>query len=238
MPRRSGWLIALSLLAAVLFAGLGVWQLQRLQWKRALIERTQRHVNAAPVAAPMPEDRAGLQAANADYLHVQVTGTFQNGQDTLVQAVTARGPGFWVMAPLRTDTGPTVLINRGFVPGDHAARSERVTGEISGRAVVTGLLRQTEPRGGFLRANRPDEDRWYSRDVAAIASRRGLTNVVPYFIDADSAPNSGGLPIGGMTVIVFRNQHLQYALTWFGLSLVTMAYAAVAIRDRLVGIDG
>jgi surfeit locus 1 family protein len=78
----------------------------------------------------------------------------------------------------------------------------------------------SEPGGAFLRNNDPRSDRWYSRDVAAITKARGLARTAPYFIDADASPNPGGYPVGGLTVVAFRNAHLTYALTWFGLAIL------------------
>jgi surfeit locus 1 family protein len=98
---------------------------------------------------------------------------------------------------------------------------------------VTGLLRLTEPKGGFLRANDPAADRWYSRDVEAMAAARGLTDTAPYFIDADATPNPGGLPVGGLTVVAFRNSHLVYALTWFALALMLAALTVRVAREEL-----
>ncbi|HVX81743.1 MAG TPA: SURF1 family cytochrome oxidase biogenesis protein, partial [Devosiaceae bacterium] len=102
----------------------------------------------------------------------------------------------------------------------------RQAGQIAGETQVTGLLRISEPGGGFLRANDPAADRWYSRDVAAIARARGLGTVAPYFVDADATPNAGGLPVGGLTVIRFPNNHLLYALTWFALAALLLAATA------------
>jgi surfeit locus 1 family protein len=221
-------MIAAALLAATVFASLGIWQLQRLQWKRALIERVQHHASGAAVTVPGPAEWSRVDAEHDEYLHVRAVGVFLNEQETLVQAVTERGAGFWLMTPLRTDTGYTVLVNRGFVPAGRAAQAARRRGQIDGPTTVSGLLRLSEPGGAFLRANSPAADRWYSRDVSAIAQRRGLAAAAPYFIDADATPNSGGLPVGGLTVIAFRNQHLQYALTWFGLALLSIWYGAVA----------
>ena len=100
----------------------------------------------------------------------------------------------------------------------------------AGPVTVTGLLRVTEPEGIFLRANDPAAERWYSRDVAAIAARRGLRTTAPYFIDADAA--SGGYPVGGLTVIAFRNNHLAYALTWFALAAFCGWACWRVVRDR------
>lgn len=232
--RRLG-VIAAGLLVFALFAGLGVWQLQRLAWKEALIARVDARVHAAPVAAPGPAAWPAISAKAYEYRHVRVSGTFENDRETLVQAVTAAGPGFWVMTPLRTGAGYEVLVNRGFVPTAQAPQAARRAGLIASPATVTGLLRITEPHGGFLRANQPAASRWYSRDVAAIAHARGLAQPAPYFIDADATPNPGGWPRGGMTVIRFRNSHLAYALTWFGLAAMVAlwgAWPAAAARWR------
>jgi surfeit locus 1 family protein len=214
---------------AVLFAGfvgLGVWQVQRLQWKLDLIARVNARVHAAAVAPPGPAAWARVSQAADEYRHVQVRGRFDNARETLVQAVTETGPGFWVMTPLRTDDGYEVLVNRGFVPPDKAAPAARTAGTPAGETAVTGLLRLSEPHGGFLRANQPAAGRWYSRDVAAIARARGLPAAAPYFIDADATPNPGGWPRGGLTVVHFRNSHLAYALTWFGLAAMTALWGA------------
>src|SRR6185503_1611251 len=108
------------------------------------------------------------------YRPVRVTGRFLHDRETLVQAATARGPGYWVMTPLRTDAGWTVLVNRGFVPPERRDRTARRAGEPLGPVSVAGLLRMTEPGGAFLRSNDPQRERWYSRDVAAIGRSRRL----------------------------------------------------------------
>ena len=95
--------------------------------------------------------------------------------------------------------------------------------QIDKEVSVTGLLRISEPGGILLRDNNPAEDRWYSRDVDAIARAQKLTNVAPYFIDADDSANSSGLPVGGLTRLSYRNVHLVYALTWYGLALLLAA---------------
>ena len=222
----------------LLFAGftaLGVWQLQRLAWKLDLIARVDARVQAAPVSPPGPQAWPGVTAKGDEYRHVRVSGTYDNARETLVQALTEAGPGFWVMTPLRSDAGDTLLINRGFVPQERSAQASRGAGLISARTTVTGLLRMSEPHGGFMRANQPTAQRWYSRDVAEIAKARGLAPAAPYFIDADATPNAGGWPRGGLTVIRFPNSHLVYALTWFGLAgmvVVWGVWPVVQARSR------
>ncbi len=211
--------------------GLGTWQLQRRVWKLDLIARVNQRVHAAPVAPPGPGQWATVTADRDAYRHVRLAGEYLNDKETLVQAVTVDGPGFWVLTPLQTPQGYVVLVNRGFVPPERTAPSSRASGQIAGPTTVSGLLRVSEPHGGFLHSNSPGENRWYSRDVAAIAAARGLNNVAPYFVDADATANPGGWPVGGLTVIAFPNSHLIYAITWFTLAAMVAVGGGYAIRQ-------
>jgi surfeit locus 1 family protein len=230
-PRSIAKVLLLGLLAVAGIAALlalGRWQLNRRVWKLELIDRVAQRIHAVPAAAPGPADWPRVDAAHDEYRHVTVTGEFLNDRETLVRAVTAAGGGYWVLTPLRTADRFTVLVNRGFVPPEHQEPDARTAGQISGETQVTGLIRMTEPHGGFLHKNDPGTNHWYSRDVAAIAAARRLSVVAPYFIDADATPAPGGFPLGGLTVIAFPNNHLVYALTWFGLALM-LAGAVIVV---------
>ena len=216
--------------ALVLFATLGAWQVERRTWKLGLIARVEARVHAAPVAAPLPAAWPSLRLKDAEYRRVRTKGAWRHDQETLVDALTARGAGYWVVTPL-VSGGATILVNRGFVPKDKADLRTRLGGQTGGAVTLTGLLRLTEPEGRFLRHNRPSEERWYSRDVAAIAKARGLDHVAPFFIDADATANPAGLPIGGLTVIRFRNTHLIYALTWSLLAGLSLAGLVILRND-------
>lgn len=217
----------LCLALAALFTTLGIWQVERRAWKLDLIEKVEARVHAAPSPLPPPAQWHGDLA----YRRVRVSGTFAHDRETLVQALTERGGGWWVMTPLVTPAG-TILVNRGYVPDDRRARATRRAALPAGSVTVTGLLRTTEPGGGFLRSNDPAADRWFSRDVAAIARAKRLGPVLPFFIDADRTPNPGGFPVGGLTVIAFRNNHAGYALTWFSLAILSIAGAVMVLRHR------
>jgi surfeit locus 1 family protein len=219
MDRRGairGVLLTSLALAAAGFVALGIWQLQRLEWKRALIARVDSRIHAPALPPPARSDWPKVNAERDEYRHVAIAGRYLRGRETRVQALTELGAGDWVLDPLQTADG-IVLVNRGFVPD-----GARPLPPPAGPATVRGLLRINEPGGGFPRRNQPAQDRWYSRDVAAIAQARGLSGVAPYFIDATATPADPGWPRGGLTVVRFRNQHLQYALTWFGLAVLTL----------------
>jgi surfeit locus 1 family protein len=227
-------LVSIMLLLVAIFVALGTWQVQRLLWKLDLIARVEERIHREAVPAPPSSEWDDIGAEKDEYRHVTVRGTFDHAKSVLVQAVTERGAGFWVVTPILRDDGSTILINRGFVPSDRRDPASRVEGNVPGQVSVIGLLRISEPGGGFLRNNDPAGSRWYSRDVAAIAAAQGLKKVAPYFIDADAAPNPGGLPIGGLTVVSFRNSHLIYALTWCALAAMSAVGAYLVHRRRIV----
>jgi surfeit locus 1 family protein len=217
------------------FVGLGVWQVRRLAWKTALIAQVEARIHAPAAPAPGPTAWPAVTRERDQYRHVVVRGVFEHDRETVTQAVTAAGPGFWVLTPLRTEAGFTVLVNRGYVPAALRAARSRPSGLSHGQQQVCGLLRMSEPHGGFLRANDPERDLWRSRDVQAIVARRGLSDAAPYFIDADATPNPGGWPRGGMTVVRFANSHLVYAITWFALALGVAAALGAALRAQRPG---
>jgi len=220
--------LAAALLGLVL---LGNWQLARREWKLALIERVARHLAAPPVPAPGPEQWQAIGRADA-YRRLRAEGVFHHDLEACTQAVTERGPGCWVLTPLAMADGRWLLVNRGFVDNARRDPAMRRAGQVSGPVLVTGLLRISEPGGGFLRRNDPAGNRWHSRDVAAIAAARGLPpdRVAPYFLDADTESSVPGGPVGGLTVIRFADHHLIYALTWYGLALMVLAAIGLLLR--------
>jgi len=215
-------LLGLCLAGTLLFAALGIWQIQRLAWKRDLIARVDARTHAPPVPVPVRRDWGRLDIHDAEYRRVRARGSFLHDRETRVDALTVRGPGAWVLTPLETADG-VILVNRGFVPPELADARARQAGQVPGEVVVTGLLRASEPHGRFLRPNKPAADRWFSRDVVAIARARGIEGAAPFFIDADVESSTPGGPLGGLTVVHFRNAHLVYAATWFGLALLCIA---------------
>lgn len=225
-------LMVLAVLASLGIAGLtalGIWQIERRAWKLDLIARVDQRSHAAPDAAPGPAAWLAISRNDDEYRRITATGRFVPGKDALVQAVSDLGAGFWVLTPLHTDDGFTVLVNRGFISPDERKADAFAAPETP--VMVTGLLRITEPKGGFLRSNDPAGDRWYSRDVSAIADSRQLGAVAPYFIDADASLDAPGKPHGGLTVVAFPNNHLSYALTWFGLAVMLAAATVYVGRD-------
>ena len=238
--RRARSLVVLglvSLAALAILVGLGLWQLQRLKWKEALIAEVAARASAAPVDAPAEADWAQLRPEDYEYRHVRVGGIY----DALHQALVFRalekprgkfgGQGYLVMTPLLLPGGASILVNRGFVPLERKAAAETAP---AGVIEVTGLLRASEPRNLFTPADNPAGGEWYTRDPVAIAAALNLPRAAPFTLDADPAPDPNALPEGGETVLAFPNNHFEYALTWFGVALalagVFMAYVVSATR--------
>ena len=217
--------VVFALICTVGFASLGIWQVERLAWKNALVEAVETRSTAAPLDIATT-DWAQFDPEANEYQRVSLSGRYQ-GTDTFTQAVTVYGGGFWVMTPLQLADGRSVLVNRGFVTSEQrAAGVPRPEGQV----LVTGLWRVSEPDGGFLRANDPAGGRWYSRDVAEIGQALGIASIAPFFVDADA--DGAAYPVGGLTVLSFSNNHLVYALTWFGLTLLSVFALFWLLRDR------
>lgn len=238
MRRATIAILVLALASSAGLAALGVWQVERRAWKLDLIERVDTRAHGAPSALPQRWD--GLDARDYEYRRVQVAGRLLHDREALVQAVTELGGGFWVMTPLETADGRVVIVNRGFVPQADRDAADRPA--AMGTVEITGLMRPSEPGGGFLRSNDPAADRWFSRDVTAIAASRDLPRPAPFFIDAEAGANGAAdgaaLPVGGLTRLSFPNNHLVYALTWFVLSAMVLgaggALAWSELRPRAV----
>lgn len=230
-------IIAVTLALVASFAALGVWQIERRAWKHRLIAAVEERIHAAPVETPGPDSWRQISSTKDAYRHVRASGHYLPGHDTLVQAVTEHGSGYWVMTPF--DTGRFVMIvNRGFVPAEQ--RNTAGKAAPTGPAEITGLLRISEPGGGFLRDNDPAAGRWYSRDVAAIARAQGIGTVAPYFIDADADAATGRdiWPLGGLTVVRFPDNHMAYALTWFAMAALSGWAGLRVLREKRSATGG
>ena len=214
---------------------LGVWQVQRMHWKHDLIARVDARLHAAPVETPSRKRLMAQPPGAFDYLRVKLSGTYAGSHTALVRAATELGTGYWTMTPMHLDDGRTVWVNRGFVPsGTTAARAGKAT--PSGTVAVVGLVRSSEPGGSLLQSNRPQDDRWYSRDVAALSKARHVTDAAPVFVDAqtETATSPSGIfkPVPGLTVIRFPDNHLQYALTWFAMALLSLVGMGLVWRGK------
>ena len=210
-----GMTIACALLFALL-CGLGTWQLERLQWKLALIDRVNSHMAAAPLTLDAIQS---LGADEAQYRRVTLHGRFDHAHEAYVFTTDAGAAVYHVLTPFITEGGRILMVDRGEVPKEKLDSATRGPGNITGPVTMTGVWRVPDAPGAFTPAPDPAHRIWYSRDLAGISAADHLTLAAPVVIEADSASNPGGWPLGGKTVVTFRNQHLSYAVTWYGLAL-------------------
>lgn len=232
-PDRFPWLIAvLGLAAFAILIGLGTWQVQRLYWKEGLLAT----IEARRTAAPLP--LAGIEAryqstGDVDYTPVTATGIFRHSGERHFLSTWKGQSGFFVYTPLELADGRFVFVNRGFVPYDLKDPAKRAVGQVEGEVTVTGLARNPllQKPSSLVPDNDPAKNVFYWKDRDAMTASAGLraaAEIVPVFIDADAAPNPGGLPIGGVTLLDLPNSHLQYAVTWYGLAAALVAVLGVA----------
>ena len=199
---------------------LGVWQLERLQWKLALIAQVNRNLHAPAILI----DEALARPPDAmQYRHVEMRGRLENDKESYVFGIGAEGlPVYHLLTPFRLDDGRTLIVDRGFVPERLRDPRTRAAGEIEGEQRIAGVWRIPDAPGAFTPAPNIAERIWYGRDLTGIAEADHIRLAAPALIEADATPNPGGWPKGGQTVVTFRNEHLQYAITWFGLALDTL----------------
>ena len=213
---------AATAVVALVCLALGVWQLERLAWKSNLIAERQAAVHAAPV--PVPETLE--EARRLEFRPVIAEGVFLNDKEIYLGASAPGGgsPGLQVLTPLRLKDGRVLFVNRGFVPSALKEPEKRIAGQLSGTARVSGLLRLPKGKPSWLVPdNRPDLNYWFWVDLPAMEAAAHLSDVAPFYIDADATPNPGGWPKGGVTPIDLPNDHLQYAITWFALAAAAVA---------------
>lgn len=210
-----GMTIACTILFAIL-CGLGGWQLERLQWKLALIARVNGHMTAAPVSL---DQVVAMDADTAQYRRVTLTGHFDHGREAYVFTTDEGAPVYHVLTPFLTNNGRTLIVDRGEVPKDKLNPALRSAGNVAGETHITGVWRVPDAPGVFTPAPDTAHRIWYARDLKGIAAADHLSLAAPVVVEADATPNPGGWPKGGQTVVTFRNAHLSYAVTWFGLAL-------------------
>ncbi len=215
------WPTVFSLPMLLICLALGAWQVERLFWKEDLIAQRQAAVAAAPAAVP----KTLAEARDMEFHHVSDEGVFLNDKEIFLGATSeAGGLGYQVLTPLLEPAGRVVFVNRGYIPSELRDPAKRAAGQIAGTVRVQGLLRlpSTGRPNWFLPDNRPDLNYWFWVDLSAMSAADKLDRVAPFYIDADTTPNPGGWPKGGVTRLTLPNNHLQYAITWFSLAVALL----------------
>jgi len=235
--KRRSWrsLLVPALLGFAVLVALGTWQVERRAWKEGLITALTERLAAAPIPLPRSAAWPTLDPAADEFRRVAFTGTFEPGKEALVYGtasafrpdVPASVPGYWVFAPARLADGAVVMVNRGFVPDARKDEASRPQGRLVGPVEIVGAMRWPEPRRWFSPADDPAHGLWFTRDPQAMAAAEGAGAVAPFYVEQESPVLPGGWPQPGRIVARLANNHLQYAVTWFGLALVLAVVFAV-----------
>jgi cytochrome oxidase assembly protein ShyY1 len=218
-----------ALTITAILSGLGFWQLERRDEKHALIAALNARLAAEPVALPPSSDWARLTQSDDEFRRVRFTATFENKPDAMIYTSSSavrsdvKSPGAWAFLPARLESGEQVVINAGFVPNEMQGRAEEdraVAPLLTGRPeTLTGYLRFPEHPGLLTARENGPKRLWFIRDVPGIAASLNWGTVAPFYIDLETPMPAGAGPKPGALVPKLRDNHLQYAITWFGLAL-------------------
>ena len=230
----------IALAAIGLASALGAWQLQRKTWKEGLIDAMDARLAAAPVPLPAAAQWPSFTAEDSEFRRVKFRAQFVDGQGVYVYVAGSalrddiKDPGYFAFQPARLTDGRTVVVNRGYVPMD------RTISWVGDSFDIVGYLRWPETRPWFLSDTNKSSDTWFIRDPGAMAAAKGWGEVAPFYVDQESPAPPGGVPRPGTLKVNLRNDHFQYALTWFGLALVIAVMFGIWLctRGRKVSSEG
>jgi cytochrome oxidase assembly protein ShyY1 len=226
----------------IVFVGLGVWQLQRRAEKHALIAALTARLAAAPVPLPPPAQWSALNPAHDEFSRVSFTAAYQSRLDAMVYSSGSAvrddisGPGTWAFLPARLPDGETVAVNAGFVPNtmqDRGQQDRAVAQLITQQPVVlTGYIRFPETAGILTPVQDRTKRLWFTRDHLAMAQALGWDKVAPFYIDLEAPVPANGIPKPGPLEIHLKDDHMQYAITWFALAVAVVIAFAVWWRAQ------
>jgi cytochrome oxidase assembly protein ShyY1 len=241
---------AFTLLMVALFVGLGVWQLQRRVEKHALIAALTERLAVAPGPLPSPSQWSML-ADRDEFRRVSFTAIYQPAPDVMVYSSGSAvrddisGPGTWAFMPARLPTGETVVINAGFVQNtmqDRGQQDRAVTRLVTREPVMlSGYIRFPEAAGALTPPENLAKRLWFTRDHLAMARALGWGGdgrpVAPFYIDLEQPVPASGIPKPGPLQVHLKDDHLQYALTWFGLAGAVVIAFGVWLRAQRRGMS-
>jgi len=224
-----------TIVAFAILVSLGAWQLQRRDWKHALIERIEARADGPPVSLQEVLDR-WQRDRDIEYMRVEMTGELRASEEFHIYTIRDGVAGWRVVSPFETD-GRLVMLDRGFVPEplkDAQARADQPVPK--GEITVTGLARAPGEKNFVTPDNEPQRNRWYWRDLESIVAQlppAAQQRAAPFFVEAEAGTLPGEWPRGGVTQLRLRDRHLSYALTWFGLALTLIGvYIAYIVSRR------
>ena len=208
--RPALWPTLISLPILVLSLSLGVWQMERREWKRDILDR----LTTNQAAAPMPlDDLLRGDPLRHEYGRVKIAGSFVHDKEFHLAARSLKNKvGLQLVTPFKTDDGRILLFNRGWIPSEKKEPAKRAEGQGTGRVELTGIVRRNQERRQFAPENVPDKNVWFHVDVPLMRRLAGAPpdlKLDAFFLDADAAPNPGGVPIGGQTRLDYLAYHWE-----------------------------
>jgi surfeit locus 1 family protein len=221
-----------TLAMLALFVGLGVWQLQRRVEKHTLIAALTERLAAAPQTLPLPSQWNSLTAANDEFRRVRFTATYESLPDAMVYSSGSAvrsdisGPGTWAFLPARLPDGAIVVVNAGFVQNtmqDRDQQDRAVARLVTKEPVeLLGYIRFSEVAGMLTPTENPAKRLWFTRDHQAMARALGWGRdgklIAPFYIDLEQPVPASGIPKPGALEVHLKDDHMQYAITWFALA--------------------
>ncbi len=220
------------LIGVVLLCGLGVWQVERLQWKTELLARIAALQTAPPEPLKVVLNRIA-DHVDVDFTHVVFAcPSLEQTPTARIYSVTDAGVGERIITACPIEAGPyrSILVDRGFVKEEDLARLKPASSPTNGP--VVGVLRKGATAGAFT-PGRQDKDAWFSRDIRGIAAALHAEDPAPVFFMLESPPPSGFGPLPAPVPTDIPNNHLGYAITWFGLAgALVGVYIATLLKRR------
>jgi len=228
--RPTLWPTLFTVPALIALIALGFWQIERLHWKADLIEKLQTRSTAAAVAPPGPSD----DLAAFEFQRVVISGRFRHDRELYLVSRSLRGnPGFHVLTPFERGEGaPAVMVNRGWVPFDKQFPAKRAEGQVSGPVTIEGIVRLQRPPGWFTPDDDPKKNNWFTIDSKKMSQATGVPLAGGFYVVADLAGTPGGFPVGRQWRMDIRNNHLEYAITWFALAAALLVIYLLYHRNR------
>jgi surfeit locus 1 family protein len=244
--KRKHWATVLdatvfALAGVAILIGLGLWQLDRKAWKQNLITTLNSRLAAGPGNLPPRDSWRMLKESEAEFRRVTFPAEFLDGEEALVYTAGSplrpdvKGPGYWVFTPAQLAGGSIIVVNRGFIPIDRKDPATRTGGAPHGSVDIVGVIRWPEARGSFTPPDDPKDNVWYLRDSNAIAASKKWLTAAPFYIDQESPVPPGGVPKPGRLEVHLPDNHLEYAITWFGLALALAGVYVAWLAHWLFG---
>lgn len=213
----------MSVGSVILLFGLGIWQLDRLSWKNALIANIE-HANETAPLQTLPEDLAAHR-----FYRVQLSGEYLAEPEFHLAARYFQSKlGYSLLNPFKLDDGRIVMVSRGWIPAEHKETTPKAP---AGPQTILAQIRTSDERNHFTPENQPAKNVWFGRDALQMGAHAKL-DVLPITLDIIGEQDRMQLPVPSDGSIKPRNDHLGYAVTWFGIGFAALIISLLYHRKK------